>query len=378
MDDESQANYPLYRIRAVMIELTIDNVTKTYGDANVTEFTFKVTKGKFLSDGYKAEIEYECELGARPAAKTYEITGSVKNPNDNYQIDVKPGVYTVNSKPIKVTITNQSTVYSGAVPKVEQKYSITEGEVVNGDSVGITVKAAGITKDVGKYEITGEWSNKNYAVEFVPGEYEITKLDISGNITISVNDETDIDENDTLKVQYAGESLAVSGMAYSEISGDEELEITVETDMTEITGIGNYTVKATINDKNYAGEKSFTVIVSDEKGYTANLYSVLEEIEELGKGINPDDYKEGDFEKLKAIQKAISGLTAEERAVASEELAEYEQLIEAWNNGVEVDGEVVETAKAIADAPVSALIVAASVSAIAALAYVIGKGGKII
>ena len=381
INERGEEQAATFEITKKKVTVTVTPKESVYGD-DLAELSYTYD-GVIEGDGFDIKNYIEISTDATQYSNvlgSYTISVKLKGEEaQNYAIDcTSTAAYTLTARPVKYTIDNQSSVYNGKVPQVAQKYTLKEGTVVNSDTLGITITAKELKKDAGKYALTGDWTNKNYAVTFEDGEYEITKLDISENITISVNEENNTDERGNIIAQYSGEPLEVLGMAYSEIEGDEELEIKVTTDVATIEKMGNYTVKATIDDKNYTGEKSFTVIVSDENGYTENIYKVLEELEERTKGINPDDLKEDDFEVLKEARKLIDSLTNDEQEAASEELAEYEQLIAAWNNATTVDEDVIKTAKNIADAPMSALIVIASVSAIAALAYVIGKGGKII
>ena len=381
VNEQGEQKGATFEITKKKVTVTVAPKGSIYGEA-LAELSY-TSDGVIAGDGFDIKNYIEISTDATQYSDVlggYTISVKLKGEEaQNYAIDcTSTAAYTLTARPVKYTIDNQSSVYNGKVPQVAQKYTLKEGTVVHEDTLGITITATELKKDAGKYALTGDWTNKNYAVTFEDGEYEITKLDISDNITISVNEENNTDERGNIIAQYSGEPLEVLGMAYSEIDGDEELEIKVTTDVATIEKMGNYTVKATIDDKNYTGEKSFTVIVSDANGYTENIYKVLEELEETAKGINPNDLKEEDFNALKAARKLIDSLTDVEREAASEELAEYEQLIAAWNNATTVDEDVIKTAKSIADAPISALIVVASVSAIAALAYVIGKGGKII
>ena len=83
---------------------------------------------------------------------------------------------------------------------------------------------------------------------------------------------------------------------------------------------------------------------------------------------------EENFTKLKQAQSLIDGLTEDEKTSGAERLAPYTELIQSWDKA-QIAEDVISTAKAIADAPLKGLMLATSLNALIAIAYVALKGG---
>ena len=173
----------IYRITPKTLTITADEVSVYYGDEEA-ELTYSVdglVEGDFLVGALSrvpgsSVVEYAINIGDLNA----------QNAGD-YKVKFVSANYVIMPRPLTVQISDQSAEYSatGEYAFDGTAYKITEGTVVEGDDVGITIiKAAGDA--MGIYEITGTYSNKNYSVTFVNGVYEIRKYSSYISYTASV------------------------------------------------------------------------------------------------------------------------------------------------------------------------------------------------
>ena len=120
----------------------------------------------------------------------YAVTlGTLEAANaKDYDVKFVSANYVIMPRPLTVQISDQSSEYSetGEYAFDGNAYKITEGTVVEGDNVGITIaKEAGTA--MGLYAITGAYTNKNYDVTFVNGVYEIRKYSSVISYTANVS-----------------------------------------------------------------------------------------------------------------------------------------------------------------------------------------------
>ena len=174
----------IYRITPKTLTITADEVSVYYGDEEA-ELTYSVdglVEGDFLV-GALSRVpgssvgEYEINIGDLNA----------QNAGD-YSVTFVSANYVIMPRPLTVQISDQSSEYSetGEYAFDGNAYKITEGTVVEGDNVGITIaKEAGTA--MGLYAITGAYTNKNYKVTFVDGVYEIRKYSSVISYTASVS-----------------------------------------------------------------------------------------------------------------------------------------------------------------------------------------------
>ncbi len=384
-----------YTVKEREITVKIIDQTSLY-DGTEPSVSQKQEEGWTITDGNiivgdDLHLTFTKDEGAD--AGDYAINGAFTN--DNYNVTFvgtlgTAGKFTVNARTLTVFIEDQKATYD-----FEHNYDFHADEwYVKDDGDGLAeneekdVLAVTLTKptltDVGTYAIEGAWDNGNYTVTFEgsyeggeAGVYTVEKQDVSKIARFFLTLDTDFDtEGDrTIHVKFASkDGYVYSGRAYVN-EGEDQKELTVEIDPAKLTEIGEFEVTVTVNDKNYSGSTVFTVIATDADGYTKNLLDTLDRLAELAEGLDAAHLTADDYEKLVAILEAINGLNEDEREVGASQLAEYQALVDAWNELADID-DVVATAKTIANAPIDALFASlAAISALTALAYIVTKGG---
>lgn len=174
----------IYRITQKALTISANEVNVYYGNAEgiLTYSVDGLVEGDFLVGAL--------ERVAGNSVGSYAINiGSLnaKNASD-YSVTFVSANYVIMQRPLTVLISDQSAEYSetGEYAFDGTAYKITEGTVVEGDNVGITIaKEAGTA--MGLYAITGAYTNKNYDVTFVNGVYEIKKYSSFISYTASVS-----------------------------------------------------------------------------------------------------------------------------------------------------------------------------------------------
>ena len=174
----------IYRITPKALTISANEVSVYYGNAEA-ELAYSVD-GLVEGDSLVGALERV----AGNSVGSYAINaGSLNAQNaSDYSVTFVSANYVIMPRPLTVIISDQSAEYSetGEYAFDGTAYKITEGTVVEGDNVGITIaKEAGTA--MGLYAITGAYTNKNYDVTFIDGVYEIKKYSSFISYTASVS-----------------------------------------------------------------------------------------------------------------------------------------------------------------------------------------------
>ncbi|MFZ4505345.1 MAG: MBG domain-containing protein, partial [Microbacteriaceae bacterium] len=207
------------------ISVTLDAKSKKYGDAD-PGFTYSSTgllQGDSL-DGVPTRVAGE-------TAGTYDITTGTLSGGSNYTVSgVTPGTFTIEARPITVTMGNDSKDYGTADP-ASFAYTVTTGNLVNSDTAtGSGSRVAGA--NVGSYTISkGSLSfGANYDVTFVDGSFTINPVAIE---LTAVNKSKQFGGSDPALTYTVTSGVLVGGDA---LSGSLS--------RTEGETVGSYTISA--------------------------------------------------------------------------------------------------------------------------------------
>lgn len=161
-----------YTVTPRTVDVSIDNVTATYGDAEA-ELTFTLESDLVYGDEAEAlQITLTRETGS--GAGTYKITGVAANPR--YSVRFMNGTYTIEKRTVKVRIDDKTSFYGDDI--VELTYTLDESLLASGDDasdLGIKLTAPAADSNAGSYLITGTYESDNYIVEFESGVYLISR-----------------------------------------------------------------------------------------------------------------------------------------------------------------------------------------------------------
>ena len=160
-----------YVINKVALTVTAVDTTITYGDA-VPEYRF-VFGEPAKSNGYKPEVNIDCDYAVGDGAKTYDIVLSGDLSNDYYSsIAYENGHLTVVKAELTVTALDTTITYGDAVPAFKPSYvGLVNGETeIAGISFTTTYNQG---DDAGVYTIMPVVSSDNYNLTLESGKLTV-------------------------------------------------------------------------------------------------------------------------------------------------------------------------------------------------------------
>ncbi|MCI9365928.1 MAG: hypothetical protein HFJ54_05100, partial [Clostridia bacterium] len=243
---------------------------------------------------------------------TYTITAAGEVEQGNYEVTFEEGTFTINVRPVTVTIDNKTSAYKEEI--VTLTSSVTEGTVVDGDNLGIKLTTTATnTSVVGIYEIVGTAGNTNYDITFIDGEYEITpaiitesniKVSDPANLTYNKEEKevsVSINANNNTLIEDTEYVLDIKYYAGEEVSEETLMgkprNAGTYTARVIVTGINNYTTvngeeTTVVIDRTFTIEKADPEVPTMPTGITAKYDETLQVVENkliaLGTGFSID------------------------------------------------------------------------------------------
>ena len=145
-----------------------------YAGTEVDEY---VDYDKLKFNDYLSNITVD---GQGQEAGTYDLEPSAVNiqdgkgnqVNDNYDITLENGDLIIGKVPVTITADDKSSKAGDALKELTYKVN---GDIVEGDDLGVTVSTDANKDKAGTYDIKVGWSNnKNYDAKLVNGKYTVT------------------------------------------------------------------------------------------------------------------------------------------------------------------------------------------------------------
>ncbi len=228
-----------YTIFARPISFEIDDQTAIYGDVVIDGDKFSVYSGEIVN-GDDLNIELYTVATNFSEVGTYYIY--LNYGNKNYDVSYYAGKLEIQKRQVTIKLENQRMVYGGTYSRVQNEYEVTKGEIVNGDDLNITLHSSiGQRSNVGEYELFAVYSNANYDASFITSVLTID----ARNISIKLDNQHSI---------YGG-AIVLSSTDYVITSGmlldGDDLKLTLSTNAQEFSGVGEYEITATSDNKNY-------------------------------------------------------------------------------------------------------------------------------
>lgn len=238
------------------------------GQQNDESITVSVTTAVYdqatVVDASSITITYAITAGGGAKLDNYKVSIAGAEAEDAQTSMTETVTAEITPAHVTVTINNQTAVYDGTTPTVAQvqdvNWEVTDGEIYRltpdtPDNLGITLSIPGTAKDAGTYDITGTPSNGNYAVTFVPGDFEITPREVSVTIGSASGIYGDTPNLSSVELTYqqtdGDEGLAPKESSIDGIALTAMTEATSGTAVTGATGVGTYFIVGTDNSDNY-------------------------------------------------------------------------------------------------------------------------------
>ena len=208
------------------VTVTADNQNKIYGEGD-PELT--VTIAGVLEGESKDQIALDVSRASGDDVGTYTITPYGSDDQGNYHVEFATGTLTIGQATAKVSVTGLTKEYGEDDPELEA----TVTGLVNGDAERVLsytlAREAG--ENIGDYAITatGENSQGNYKVEYVPAKLTITPA----AVTVTADDKSKVygEDDPTL-------TTTVTGLKNNEA----ETVLTVNVNRAAGTGVGTYAI----------------------------------------------------------------------------------------------------------------------------------------
>jgi len=219
----------------------VEDQTSSYGsNSHLNQNKIKLTSGSVI-DGDDLNLNLTTTATKNSTIGNYPIN-LVYN-NSNYDITNNSATLTIEKRNIDIQILNSSNVYGENLKIDNSKYVITNGSIVNGDSLNIVLDYSNVNQTYAKeYEIKLKtYSNENYnIVNITNGIYTISKRPIS----ILLENQSSI----------YGDSIFVNQSSYEIIGGtivnNDSLGISLSTDAVA-NQAKDYTLTLSYTNENY-------------------------------------------------------------------------------------------------------------------------------
>lgn len=250
----SSGNYAQLYALTPVVQVSIDNVTSTYGSTHA--YTASVSGGpnKYVfarpNDSF---LDLPLTSSATSASNVgdYSITlnaGTWTSANGTvYRIANQPvaGTLTINPAAITVTADAQSRSYGSANPALT--YQITSGTLFNNDVLnGALTTAATTSSNVGTYAITkGSLANSNYAITFVGANLTVQRA----ALTVTANNQSKSYDG----TNFSGFDVSYSGFVLGQDQSALNGSLIFSGDAITAVDAGNYQLVASgYSSDNYA------------------------------------------------------------------------------------------------------------------------------
>lgn len=234
-----------YIIKKRDIGIKLSTQQFVYGDTlSFNNNAYTITSGELVNNDNLNLVLYSTETNF-VTSKSYDIL--VKSHNNNYNLTYTKGSISITPRPITISI-SQSIIYGDSYELNPSKYSITSGNLVNGDTLIYKLSTnASLMPNVGTYAINIEDYNKNYKITKVSGVLTVNKRNATlniGNLTKNYGDDIDLST-----IKYTLNNIILN----------DNLNLTFYTNAEQNSSVGQYYIKGNFNNGNY------NLIITDGK-----------------------------------------------------------------------------------------------------------------
>ena len=245
-----------FDIRPRQISLSLHQITRSYGEPGFDpESALYIASGTLAPGDTLASLKPSWSSAGVGTADvgTYDVNATWRNTNYSVTFDgVKK--LTVTPKPVTVTVDAISRAYGDANPTFTA--TAPNGALVDRDTVeslGLTLTSeATATSNVGKYNVTGTASNKNYTVT-IAGTNKLTVEPKAITVTVDAATRPYGEENPAFTATVPDDALVGSDTL-------ESLGLTLTSAAVETSPVGKYDVTGSASNTNY----DVTVVGTDK------------------------------------------------------------------------------------------------------------------
>ena len=243
-----------FTIKKAIITITPIDITINYGDELPSvEYTVQGLIGDDsieIIDNIILVCDYDLNKSENRKVGQYPITFTGLDTR-NYEFDYEIATLTVMKKDITITLSNQTSIYNGQEPIIDQTaYILSQNLCFVSDNLNIVIsKTRGV--NAGQYQlIASANNNNNYNIEIVGAKYTIERAKISAN-----------------EIVFEDKIFVADGNIHSlELSGNipDVMIVKYENNHASLPGIYQVTARLIYDDSNYQyeGESEFAATMT--------------------------------------------------------------------------------------------------------------------
>ena len=242
-----------FTIKKAIITITPIDITINYGDELPSvEYTVQGLIGDDsieIIDNIILVCDYDLNKSENRKVGQYPITFTGLDTR-NYEFDYEIAILTVVKKDITITLSNQTSIYNGQEPIIDQTaYILSQNLCFVSDNLNIVIsKTRGV--NAGQYQLIASANNNNYNIEIVGAKYTIERAKISAN-----------------EIVFEDKIFVADGNIHSlELSGNipDGMIVKYENNHASLPGIYQVTARLIYDDSNYqyAGESEFAATMT--------------------------------------------------------------------------------------------------------------------
>ncbi len=224
--------------RDISIE-TANQSNYIYGnDIVLNQTMYKLNSGNFAFSDYNS-IELTTDANKTSEIGEYDINLTF-DAISNYNLTLTKGKAKINPRQLTISLLAQNVQYGDNLTLDKNSYTIVGGNIVNNDSVEINLSSETNPENSEEFIVSAVSSNKNYTIGIQNSQITIIprKITISTHQFKIYGDEVELNSSDF---------TIVAGS----IVGTDDLQLTLSTNATSTTNIGDYEITLISANKKY-------------------------------------------------------------------------------------------------------------------------------
>ena len=262
----NNANYDVtvikgsYHVYYKVVHVSVENQNSVYGNEivlNQTAYSIEET------DVQKSDLQLTFATNATSKSNVGEYEIFATSYADNYQVVCTNGKLTISARPIKIKV-EQSVCY-GSEFNFDGVFVDVDNQLVNNDNLNLILSSSDRTlySSIGEYSLTVDESNKNYIVSL--SNDSILKV-LPRKIIVAIGKITKVygDEVDLSSVE----------IDLSQLVNNDNLNIEISTNATQVSDVGNYFIDLSYSNPNYDVTVEKGVLQITPKPIVVNIQNV--------------------------------------------------------------------------------------------------------
>ncbi len=239
------------------ITITVGNQSAIFGERINLKANYIVSSTLKIANNDSLNIKLSTTATNSSPVGTYPITLSYSN--DNYDIEVVEGVFTITSQTLRIILLNQEGFYGDTVSLDNTKFTVNiENYDVESLGVVITTTATSLSP-VGSYPLTATCSNPNVELTLNDATYTVKQR----LLTLSIDQQT---------FTYGEVDFDTNAYSLGNIVNGDDVSVILSTTVSNESKVGNdYKITATCSNGNYSLPEKTGKLIIEPRELTITL-----------------------------------------------------------------------------------------------------------